>query len=184
LHLDNEIKSKKSAKRESWITKNDNKTDNIFVNQFGFDVTTCCGFIPLNNEWCDNWVNFYARNRLEHQIRLIESNYGDRELNEYWSHLQLKLSEFFKDIENSITPALLHGDLWGGNAAQLAEEPVVYDPSSFYGHSEFELSISKMFGGFNRAFYDSYHAKIPKVTGYERYKLSLIFYLLFYRYKI
>lgn len=26
------------------------------VNQFGFHVETCCGFIPQNNTWTDNWI--------------------------------------------------------------------------------------------------------------------------------
>lgn len=42
--------------------------------------------------------------------------------------------------ENSITPALVHGDLWLGNAA-LAEDfaPIVYDSSSFYAHNECKI---------------------------------------------
>lgn len=26
------------------------------VNQFGFHVETCCGFIPQNNTWTNNWI--------------------------------------------------------------------------------------------------------------------------------
>lgn len=26
------------------------------VNQFGFHVETCCGFIPQNNTWTDDWI--------------------------------------------------------------------------------------------------------------------------------
>lgn len=26
------------------------------VNQFGFHVDTCCGFLPQNNTWTDNWL--------------------------------------------------------------------------------------------------------------------------------
>jgi len=47
---------------------------------------------------------------------------GNRELNELWSELQLKLNKFFTDA-GEITPALLHGDLWGGNAGETEEEP-------------------------------------------------------------
>jgi len=28
----------------------------IAVQKFGFPVATCCGFIPQNNEWLDDWV--------------------------------------------------------------------------------------------------------------------------------
>ena len=41
----------------------------------------------------------------------------------------------------SIKPALVHGDLWCGNAAidVQADAPLIYDPSSFYAHNECNL---------------------------------------------
>lgn len=27
-----------------------------YVSQFGFHCTTCCGYIPQENNWKDNWV--------------------------------------------------------------------------------------------------------------------------------
>lgn len=36
----------------------------------------------------------------------------------------------------------------------------MFDPASFFGHSEFELSIMDMFGGFDKPFWDAYHAKV------------------------
>ena len=47
--------------------------------------------------------------------------YGDRELKELWSELQLVMDVFFKDVE--IVPSLLHGDLWSGNAAETESGP-------------------------------------------------------------
>lgn len=44
---------------------------------------------------------------------------------------------------------------------------VVFDPASFYGHSEFDLAIAGIFGGFNSQFYNSYFEVIPKEPGYE-----------------
>ena len=26
------------------------------IRNFGFHVTTCCGYIPLDNRWCNDWV--------------------------------------------------------------------------------------------------------------------------------
>lgn len=42
---------------------------------------------------------------------------------------------------------------------------VVYDPASFYGHSEFEMGIMQMFGGFSSAVYSAYHKIIPEENG-------------------
>ena len=165
MHLFNAILGKKMKKNQTWI----GKTEELpYVDKFGFCVNTCCGRIPQNNEWSDDWLEFFVRNKLKYQIDLVESKEGNRELIDLWSLLQNKLSQFFTDIKEPIIPALLHGDLWSGNAGQLPEEPVVFDPSSFYGHSEFDLSIAKMFGGFNRAFFDCYHNKIPKSSGFDR----------------
>lgn len=79
---------------------------------------------------------------------------------------QLKIPELFQGLE--IVPALLHGDLWGGNVAENSSGPVIFDPASFYGHSEYELAIAGMFGGFSSAFYSAYHSKVPKAPGFER----------------
>lgn len=85
------------------------------VTEFGFHCVTNCGAIAQNNEWQKDWITFFARNRLDYQIRLIEATYNDREVNEMWSELQLKLPKFFKpftDQSIEIQPSLLHGDLW------------------------------------------------------------------------
>lgn len=47
---------------------------------------------------------------------------GDKEARELWSKLQLKLPSFFEMLDN-IQPALLHGDLWGGNVGQDDDGP-------------------------------------------------------------
>ena len=31
-----------------------------FVERFGFETETCCGFLPQGNSWKDNWVEFYT----------------------------------------------------------------------------------------------------------------------------
>lgn len=87
---------------------------------------------------------------------------------------QLKIPEMFCDVE--IVPALLHGDLWAGNVAEDDSGPIIFDPASFYGHSEFELAIAGMFGGFSSCFFSAYHSKIPKAPGFEkRNKLYQLF---------
>ncbi|XP_063850965.1 uncharacterized protein LOC135094637 [Scylla paramamosain] len=47
--------------------------------------------------------------------------YGDREASELWSHLQLKIPQYFSGVE--VFPSLLHGDLWSGNTAEMADGP-------------------------------------------------------------
>lgn len=47
---------------------------------------------------------------------------------------------------------------------------VVYDPSACYAHSEYELGIMKMFGGFGPAFFEAYHRIVPKTEPVEEYE--------------
>uniref|UniRef100_S4R4B8 protein-ribulosamine 3-kinase n=1 Tax=Petromyzon marinus TaxID=7757 RepID=S4R4B8_PETMA len=133
--------------------------------------------IPQLNEWQEDWVTFFSRQRLQLQLDMIEKDYGDRQTRELWSQLQLRLGDFFRDVE--VVPALLHGDLWTGNAAEMNEGPVIFDPASFYGHSEYDLAISGMFASFSSTFYSSYHALIPKSQGFgKRQKLYQLFHYL------
>ena len=81
-----------------------------------------------------------------------------------------------------ITPVVIHGDLWSGNADrgrivgsgrkedEEATGEVVYDPCAVYGHSEFELGIMKMFGGFGSTFFSAYHKIVPKTEPVEEYE--------------
>lgn len=155
------------------------------INQFGFDIPTSCGYIPQVNEWTDDWVSFYARHRLDKPIRSLLSDHGDRELSQQWSQLQLKVDKFFVDLKpKEIVPSLLHGDMWSGNIAQIDDQiegtvPVIYDPSSFYGHSEYDLGIARMFGGIPREFEESYFKILPKKKLFEqRNKLYQMFHHL------
>ncbi|XP_033126776.1 ketosamine-3-kinase-like [Anneissia japonica] len=147
------------------------------ISQFGFHITTCCGYLPMNNEWKSDWLEFYAQHRLKMQLDMIEREYNDRETRDLWPQVERRIPEFFKSM--TVRPALLHGDLWSGNTQETDTEPVIFDPASFYGHSEYELGIAGMFGGFGRQFYDAYHSLIPKQPGHDkRQKLYQLFHYL------
>jgi len=89
------------------------------VQKFGFDVTTCCGFLPQKNDFSDDWVEFFTRNRLQVQVDMLAEKSGDRELLELWAQLQLHIPNYFTDVNRSIVPGLLHGDLWSGNYSSV-----------------------------------------------------------------
>ena len=89
-----------------------------------------------------------------------------------------------------ITPVVVHGDLWSGNtdrgkivgSGRKEDEEVgdvVYDPSACYGHSEFELGIMNMFGGFGSSFYSAYHRIVPKTEPVEEYEDRVRLYELY-----
>ncbi|XP_004473815.1 fructosamine-3-kinase isoform X2 [Dasypus novemcinctus] len=168
LHLYNQKLGEK-LKREQSTVGCAGGAEPRHVSKFGFHTVTCCGFIPQVNEWQDDWPTFFTQHRLQAQLDLIEKDYADREARELWSQLQVKIPDLFCGLE--IVPALLHGDLWSGNVAEDDAGPIIYDPASFYGHSEFELAIALMFGGFPSSFFSAYHRKIPKAPGFDRRQL-------------
>ena len=49
------------------------------------------------------------------------TQYNDRKVGSVWTRLVPNLHKLFKDID--IEPALLHGDLWGGNSGETDGEP-------------------------------------------------------------
>ncbi|XP_069809929.1 ketosamine-3-kinase-like [Dendropsophus ebraccatus] len=177
LHLHNQRLREKLDKESGIVGKGSGQSDVGYIDRFGFHTATCCGYIPQVNDWQEDWDVFYTRQRIQYQMDLIEKSSGDREARELWSQLQLKVPQLFSGVE--VVPSLLHGDLWGGNVAELDTGPVIFDPASFYGHSEFELAIAGMFGGFGSSFYSAYHSKIPKSPGFDkRLKLYQLFHYM------
>ncbi|XP_021353945.1 ketosamine-3-kinase-like isoform X2 [Mizuhopecten yessoensis] len=173
LHLSNSEAERRVVKVEGYVGRSE---EGQYVSGFGFDVVTCCGYLPQDNTWDKSWQSFYA-NKLDFQLKKIEKEYNDKEARELWSKLQLQLPKFFEGLV--IKPALMHGDLWGGNAGELDDCPVVFDPASFYGHSEYDLAIAQMFGGFSERFFNSYFKLLPKQPGYsDRLELYKLFHYL------
>ncbi|ERF73403.1 hypothetical protein EPUS_08546 [Endocarpon pusillum Z07020] len=72
--------------------------------------------------------------------------------NRWMVHLRQKR----RNGENSLKPALVHGDLWDGNVSFLVEtdEPYIYDASAFWGHNEsaIEELVRKFLNGYEGSF--------------------------------
>jgi fructosamine-3-kinase len=77
-------------------------------------------------------------------------------------------------------PALLHGDLWGGNCLALAGgEPVLVDPAVYAGHREVDLAMMRLFGGFAPTTFAAYDEAFPLADGHaERVGLYQLYPLL------
>ncbi len=132
---------------------------------FGLDFDNHIGATPqINQPRSADWVSFYRDQRLRYQLDLAARS-GLR-IPEAERLLEA-LPEFFLDYQPA--PALLHGDLWGGNAAFTAQgEPLLFDPACYYGDREAEIAFTEMFGGFDRDFYAAYNEAWPLDSGYAR----------------
>ena len=149
---------------------------------FGFPVTTCCGDTAQTNDFMESWAAFYAENRLRAILKKSEHRNGtDAELRSMVERtadviVPRLLGDDHLNNGKTITPVVVHGDLWSGNKGRGriggigAVEDVVFDPSACYAHSEYELGIMSMFGGFSGRFFEEYHRVCPKtepITEYE-----------------
>jgi fructosamine-3-kinase len=159
---------------------------------FGFPVTTCCGATEQDNTFRASWADFYADQRLRHILKACEKANGkDAELAKLLeataSHVVPRLladGHLTSPSGSPITPVVVHGDLWSGNHGRgsigaSGVEEVVYDPSSSYSHSEFEMGIMKMFGGF-RGDVKEYQALKPRDHPEEEYESRVELYELYH----
>jgi fructosamine-3-kinase len=81
-----------------------------------------------------------------------------------------KVAELLRDHDRDVTPSLVHGDLWGGNAGNSEGRPCIFDPACYYADPEVDLAMSELFGGFPGGFYHSYQTVRPIADGYEKRK--------------
>ena len=108
-----------------------------------------------------DWTAFYFNKRLLFQYKLVERNgFASPRLKNGFMKLESSIDSILKGSEEQ--PCLLHGDLWGGNyLCDENGEAVLIDPAVYYGHREADLAMTRLFGGFPVAFYESYHCEYP-----------------------
>lgn len=139
---------------------------------FGFPVDNTLGPTPQPNTPFNhtNWVDFFRKYRLQHQLKLT----CDSKLQDKGNMLCENLDVFFENIE--VKPSVLHGDLWAGktncihpsekcqctrlqthlmvnlfstragNIAAVDGKPSLFDPATSYGHHEAEYARNRALG--------------------------------------
>jgi fructosamine-3-kinase len=60
-------------------------------------------------------------------------------------------------------------------------QDVIFDSSACYAHSEYELGIMKVFGGFEGAFLQEYHKRCPKTEPVDEYEDRVLLYGLYHQ---
>lgn len=160
--------------------------------QFGFPSRTSCGDTSQDNAYAPSWADFYANRRLRFIINQSrKSNGADKQLdalvertcNEVVPRL---IGDDHLNHGRGVTPVVVHGDLWSGNASvgklpgMTEPEDVIYDSSACYAHSEFELGIMRMFGGFGGSFLTDYHKLVPKTEPADEYEDRVALYELYH----
>jgi protein-ribulosamine 3-kinase len=135
---------------------------------FGWHDDNWIGTSPQLNTPCrdgQDWVAFWRTNRLGFQLDLAARNGHGGRLQQQGARLLERLPVFFENYHPY--PSLLHGDLWGGNAASNSNhEGLIYDPACYFGDREADIAMTELFGGFGQDFYAAYRETLALDPGY------------------
>ncbi|MDF2152171.1 fructosamine kinase family protein [Vibrio sp. CAU 1672] len=143
--------------------------------EFGFDTDNYIGSTLQPNQWHKKWAVFFAEQRIGWQLQLLK---------EKGVTLVDDIDDFIDVVKghlsgHSVTPSLLHGDLWNGNAALTAVGPICFDPACYWGDRECDIAMTELFGGFHPDFYAGYESVAPLSASYvERREIYNLYHIL------
>jgi len=148
--------------------------------RYGFHADNHLGSTFQPNTWCDDWVEFNARYRLGHQISLARS--GGLLAGGELRRLETLIGRLEQFIPRRPKPALLHGDLWSGNALPTRDangEPRIgiIDPACSVGDGWADVAMMRLFGGFSRSCHEAYAGA---VDDHDRIGQRLLVYQLYH----
>ena len=142
------------------------KLHQVTNDTFGWHANNFIGSLNQSNQYHHTWLDFYIKERLYPQFQLAIQN---SLLTKEEIPTEGFLIERGIDLFENIQPALLHGDLWSGNYL-IAKDGIPYliDTAIYYGHSEVDIAMTRLFGGFGQLFYDAYQEIHPRQKGADR----------------
>lgn len=134
--------------------------------EFGWQRDNTIGATPQLNPGMSDWSSFFREQRLAYQLELARANgYTDR-LQQRGARLLERMDALF--TAHRPEPALLHGDLWGGNwGVDPHGAPVIFDPAVYFGDREVDIAMTGLFGGFGPSFHAAYQDAWPLAPGSE-----------------
>jgi fructosamine-3-kinase len=145
--------------------------------RFGFEHDNYLGSTMQPNGWMEDGYAFFAERRLIFQARLARDK---GLLNPAEVEQAEALATRLPELIPPQPAALLHGDLWGGNAiSDTYGQPALIDPAAHYGWPEAELGMTQLFGGFAPDFYAAYEAAHSLEPGWrERLDIYNLYHLV------
>lgn len=146
---------------------------------FGLGFDTVIGGLPQPNARHRSWRTFFRERRLMH---MAEEAHAAKKLEPDLLGRIARLADHLdRWIADDAEPALIHGDLWGGNILVRGGKLVgLVDPAIAYADPEIELAFTTLFNTFGKAFFARYHDIRPIAPGFfeERRDLYNLYPLL------
>jgi len=131
----------------------------------GLSYPNYCGLVLQENTPTTSWADFFVEYRLR---PLVNQAFSRKLISLEEVSLFIKLFASLPQLFPDEAPSLLHGDLWNGNFLIDAHQtPYLIDPACYFGHREMDISMTLLFGGFDKTFYDAYHAVYPLEAGWR-----------------
>ena len=139
---------------------------------FGFHVEGFIGTTDQKKGLKDNWIDCFLNLRIIPQLLSLKSRILDKEIiNKVKEKIKSEL------LNHKPINALVHGDLWSGNAGMDKNgKGVIFDPASWWADNEVDIAMTKLFGGFRKEFYEEYHRIFPIKNGFEKRIIIYNFY--------
>ncbi len=139
---------------------------------FGFPVEGFIGTTDQKQGMEDNWIDCFLNLRIIPQLLILKSTTLDKEIiNKVKEKIKSEL------LNHKPINALVHGDLWSGNAGMdKTGKGVIFDPASWWADNEVDIAMTKLFGGFRKEFYEEYHKIFPIKKGFEKRIIIYNFY--------
>jgi len=139
---------------------------------FGFPVAGFIGTTDQKKGLEDNWIDCFLNLRIIPQLLSLKSRILDKEIiNKVEEKIKSEL------LNHKPINALVHGDLWSGNAGMdKSGKGVIFDPASWWADNEVDIAMTKLFGGFRKEFYEEYHRIFPIKNGFEKRIIIYNFY--------
>jgi len=139
---------------------------------FGFPVEGFIGTTDQKKGLEDNWIDCFLNLRIIPQLLSLKSRILDKEIiNKVKEKIKSEL------LNHKPINALVHGDLWSGNAGMDKNgRGVIFDPASWWADNEVDIAMTKLFGGFRKEFYEEYHRVFPIKNGFEKRIIIYNFY--------